>query len=95
MNEEAKVVMEDIGLEDVIHVCEDIEQKDKVLGALFGGFVVVGAALTVAVVKQKDKIETKMNARRVKKLEKAGYTVMCPETDDSTECDADREVESK
>lgn len=80
MNKEAKVVMEGIDMGDIVDVCDGIEKSGhKVLAACVGGFAIIGTALTVAVVKQKDKIEDRANNRRVKKLEKAGYIVTAPE----------------
>jgi predicted CoA-binding protein len=94
MNEEAKSVMTEIGMEGVVDVCDSIEKSGhKILAATVGGFAILGAALTVAVVKQKDKIEARANNRRVKKLEKAGYIVTAPEA--PVEEDASREDETK
>lgn len=95
MNEEAKV-LEDIELGDVIHVCEDLQPMPNggILGKVILGLGFCGAAIGVAAYKQKDKIANWSNQRRIKKLEKAGYTVVTF-SEAETECDADREVETE
>lgn len=88
MNEELKVnEMEETKEFDVNEVemdCEDLETSG---GGLLGLVAVVGGIVGagVAAYKNRDKIANKITERKIRKLEKKGYTVIEPKVDEQVE----------
>lgn len=80
MNEEIKVFDENEIEEGVDAVIENIEE----VGGGFEAVVVAGAVAVIGIVggvlyKHRNKIADKMDARRIKKLEKKGYVIATPD----------------
>lgn len=96
MNEEIKVLDENEIEEGVDAVIDNIKEA----GGGFEAIVVAGAVIVVGTVagvlyKSRDKITDKMNAHRIKKLEKKGYVILTPEPVEDVEPEDDSDDENE
>lgn len=95
MNENANV-LEEIKVEDVIDVCEELTAvpgKTGIAAKVAGVLLTAGITVGAIVYSKKEVLKEKSNNRKIKKLEKQGYTVTAPEA--PVEDEAIREDETE
>lgn len=83
MNDNMNNTME-LEVAEVIETCEklDAPKRGKVIG-LIAGTVVAVAVLSATVFRKK------IEEHQIKRLEKKGYTVIRPETEDTVDCEVE------
>lgn len=96
MNEEIKVFDENEIEEGVDVVIDDIEE----VGEGFETIVVAGVVAVVGIVggvlyKYRNKIADKIDARRIKKLEKKGYVIATPDSEEDVKSEEDSDDENE
>lgn len=76
---------------DVVNETDD-EEDNGIAKKIILGAVAIGTAAVTAVVYKKLKVPEKINERRIRKLEKAGYVVAkVDESDESSDVEDDEE----
>lgn len=91
MNEETKVI-DEITNEEVNVAVEAIEENE---GGILGLIVLAAAAVGTGVAAWYYKKSGKADERRIKKLEKKGYTVIAPEVTEEVDANEELDEETK